>query len=77
MCPYQPCSLCSLSKIAQCPILALLTGNGYQDNVGGKSGGERDGRKNCGIWGVSIVEGDGLVGSVIRGVIVHIAAFVF
>ena len=33
-------------------------------------------RKDGGIWGGFIVEGDGSVGSIVRGVVVHISAFV-
>ena len=41
LCTYQPCSLCPLSKIAQCTILALMIGNGH--NVGGGGGGSGNG----------------------------------
>ena len=44
---------------------------------GGRSGGRSGGGKKIGVWGGLIVEVDGSVTSAVRGVVVHITAFLF
>ena len=52
-----------------------------RDNGGGgaSSGGESGahGGENGGVWGVLIVDGDGLVGSAFARVVIHITGFLF
>ena len=45
------------------------------NNVG--SGGESGGGENGGVWGGLIVEGNGSAGSIVLGIVINIASFVF